>query len=470
MYTPPVIVWFRYDLRIDDHPALKAAAESGRAVVGVFVHDDALDGRPLGGAARWWLHHSLARLRRALHDLGPNLLLFEGNAVDAIAGLVTETEAPAVYWNAGHTPFLRDLDAAAQAKLDAMGVAARICASDLIAEPDRVRNGQGAPYKVFTPFWRHLQQTHPPAAPLAMPGHIPGLSTPPRDHGLDALGLLPTGADWTGGLKKTWTPGEAGAQEMLQRFLETTVERYPTEKDSPAADATSRLSPHLRFGEISARRVFEATMALRPDAGLPFLRQIGWREFNHHLLFQEPRLHEVPLRAEFAAFPWQEDETGFRAWCRGKTGYPIVDAGMRELWQTGWMHNRVRMIVGSFLVKDLLIPWQWGERWFWDTLVDACPANNPANWQWVAGCGTDAAPYFRIFNPTLQGEKFDPRGHYVRRWVPELRELSDLGIHRPATRQADLLQPPGYPAPIVDHGAARRRALQAYQEITQGQR
>lgn len=453
MTNRPVLVWFRNDLRIDDHPALRAAADSGAPVAALYVLDDALDGRPLGGAARWWLHHTLISLRDSLGGLGVPLILRRGAAADVVPALAAEAGAATVLWNQGATPFQRTADAAVAEALGRAGIAPRLTAPDLIADPAAVRTGSGRPYRVFTPFWRALSRDHAPARPVDAPAAVRGLDVPPPGDALTDWSLLPTHPDWAGGLRDTWQPGEEGAFARLETFLEDAVEGYAVHRNYPATEGTSRLSPHLRFGEISVRRLWHVAQAVGGDRAEPFLREVGWGEFNRHQLFQEPALHETPLRPEFAAFPWLEDHAGFRAWCEGRTGYPIVDAGMRQLWHTGWMHNRVRMITASFLVKDLLIPWQWGEKWFWDTLVDADAANNAGGWQWVAGCGSDAAPYFRVFNPTLQSEKFDPRGAYIRRWLPELSGASERTLHHPG------------PGALVDHTAARRRALAAYQEI-----
>lgn len=459
----PVLVWFRYDLRLDDHPALIDAAAKG-PVVALFVLDPALDGRPLGGAARWWLYHSLTALSATLAEYGIPLLLRAGDAAAVVAEEATRLGAQGVVWNRGNTPWLRRLDQAVPVALARQGIPHRIAASDLMVEPEAIRTGSGGAFKVFTPFWKTLQAYHRPAAPQETPATLrgPGVTGTPAAVPAD-WGLLPHSPDWAGGLRDTWTPGEAAAHQRLEDFLHGRVQAYGARRDYPAEPATSRLSPSLRFGEISARRVWQVTETLSGPDGLPFLRELAWREFNHHILFQAPDLHLHPLRPEFRQFPWREDPAGFAAWCRGRTGFPIVDAGMRELWHTGWMHNRVRMIVGSFLVKDLLIPWTIGEEWFWDTLVDACPANNPGNWQWVSGCGADAAPYFRVFNPVLQGEKFDSAGAYVRRWVPELaRRRQD--VHHPVDAD-DLFRTPGYPPPVVDHSRARDRALAAFSAL-----
>lgn len=456
----PVLVWFRYDLRLDDHPALLDAAAKG-PVVGIFVLDPALDGRPLGGASKWWLHHSLTSLSTALAKHGIPLLMRAGNAADIIPQEAIALGTQGVVWNRGNTPWLRRLDHDVSIALARRAIPYRLTGSDLMVEPEDIRTGSGGAFKVFTPFWKTLQAHHRPAPPIGCPAVLSGPGTPDGPAPVPAdWNLLPMKPDWAGGLRSTWTPGEAGAHKELTDFLQGRVLQYAARRDFPATPATSRLSPFLRFGEISARRVWHLADRMVGDAGLPFLRELAWREFNHHILFQKPDLHCQPLRPEFQDFPWRDDPAGFAAWCAGKTGYPIVDAGMRELWHTGWMHNRVRMIVGSFLVKDLLVPWTAGEDWFWDTLVDACPANNPGNWQWVSGCGADAAPYFRVFNPVLQGEKFDPDGAYVRRWVPELARKRQ-GVHRP-TEAEDLFRPSAYPPPIVDHGRARDRALEAF--------
>lgn len=461
--TRPALLWFRHDLRLDDHPALSAAAAGG-AVVALYVRDPALNGRPLGAAQDWWLHHSLDALGRALAAHGVPLLLRDGPAATVVPAVALALGARGVFWNAGHTPFLTALDDQVSDALLGADIASHRGAPDLLAAPDALLSGSGHPYKVFTPFWKALRDTHPVDRPVDTPPlRGPGPLDIAGDR-LDDWALRPTHPDWAGGLRQTWTPGEASARDRLRAFLAERVDRYAMERDTPAVEATSRLSPHLRFGELSPRRVWHQTQAAAGDAGEPFLREVAWREFSHHLLVQHPAMATRPLRPEYAAFPWREDEAAFRTWTEGRTGYPIVDAGMRELWHTGWMHNRVRMIAASFLVKDLLVPWQWGERWFWDTLVDADPANNTAGWQWVSGCGADAAPYFRIFNPTLQGEKFDPRGAYVRRWVPEVAAVPDLRIHRPG--EAGDLFGAQYPAPMVDHSFARRRALQAYETVS----
>ncbi|PWE18025.1 deoxyribodipyrimidine photolyase [Marinicauda salina] len=470
----PAIVWFRQDLRLADNPALLAACESGRPVLPVYVLDDETPGdwRP-GGASRWWLHHSLADLDRALQNKGARLHLRKGPADRVIRELVEQTGAGAVYWNRCYEPFATERDARLKAALKEAGVEARSFNGSLLAEPWEIATKDGGPYRVFTPFWKALQARGAPPAPAPEPGSIEHYAAHGSDE-LDAWGLLPTRPDWAGGLRKTWTPGEAGAQTRLEAFIESALDDYSEGRNRPDRESTSRLSPHLHCGEISPRQVWTAVdaAAAPPDANAAaFLSEIGWREFSHHLLHHFPRFPDANFQSKFDAFPWRDGDEAFRAWTRGETGFPIVDAGMRQLWETGWMHNRVRMIVASFLVKDLMIDWRKGEAWFWDTLVDADLANNAAGWQWTAGSGADAAPFFRIFNPITQGRKFDPDGAYVRRWVPELGEMPADLIHAPWEADSVTLAGAGvrpgetYPDPIVDHGEARKRALAAFNAL-----
>jgi deoxyribodipyrimidine photo-lyase len=385
-----------------------------------------------------------------------------------------------VYWNRRYEPASIERDKLLKAGLVAEGVEAKSFNAALLFEPHTVANKQGKPFQVFTPYWRHCQALAVPVPVDSGKGALPAPGRWPRSETIDALGLLPA-LPWADGFAKRWRPGEIGAQEQLARFAREAVHAYDEERNRPDRDGTSRLSPHLHFGEIGPRQVWAAVKALGRDQGTfpasngarVFLSEIGWREFAHHLLFHFTDTPEKPLRPEFAAFPWAKDPGGhrLRAWQRGRTGYPIVDAGMRELWTTGWMHNRVRMIVASFLVKHLRLPWNAGAAWFWDTLVDADLAANTLGWQWSAGCGADAAPYFRIFAPVLQGQKFDPDGVYVRRWVPELARLPDKFLHAPWTAPAEVLEYAGvelgatYPEPIVDHAEARAEALAAFKRL-----
>jgi deoxyribodipyrimidine photo-lyase len=449
------IVWFRNDLRIDDNPALVAAAARG-AVVPVFIWapDEEEPWAP-GAASRWWLHHSLEKLSAALDALGAPLVIRRGPTQAALESLVKETSATHVAWNRRYEPAVIARDTAIKKKLAAAGLDVESFNGSLLFEPMHVATKEGKPYQVFTPFWRSLLGRDEPAPPAAAPKKLSTVAARPKGLALADLGLLPT-IDWAGTMRKTWTPGEAGGAKRLATFLTARLGGYGIERDRPDHEGTSSLSPHLHFGEISPRRVWHAVRKAvggTPAAkitGSPevYLRELGWREFANHLLYHFPHTTDAPLRADYARFPWANDPVGLRAWQRGRTGFPIVDAGMRQLWATGWMHNRVRMIVASFLVKDLRVSWLEGAKWFWDTLVDADLAANTLGWQWAAGCGADAAPYFRIFNPTSQAAKFDPEGEYVRTWV------DGAG--------AD------YPEPIVDHAQARLRALEALKVVSRG--
>lgn len=473
--TAPVIVWFERDLRLADNPALAEAAASGRPILPLFVLDDEAPGRwSPGGASRWWLGQSLAALAADLRRLALPLLLRRGPAERIVPAVAAEAGAALVTWNRRYDPWSRARDGAVKAALGASGIDARSRNGACLREPWEVRTGQDEPYRVFTPFWRTLRAMGSPGKPLPAPARDDVKAAGAMDGDqLEDWQLAPTKPDWAGGLRRTWQPGEAGARQRLKTFLDEGLAGYREGRDRPDQAGTSMLSPHLHFGELSPRTAWaavEEAIAADPACsagGEAFLRELGWREFCCQLLFHHDTLPERPLRPEFADMPWRTASRDLAAWQRGRTGYPIVDAGMRQLWETGWMHNRVRMIVASFLVKDLLIPWQAGEAWFWDTLVDADLANNAANWQWVAGCGADAAPFFRIFNPVLQGRKFDPDGAYVRRFVPELARLPDDRIHEPWKAPRDVLARAGielgrdYPLPIVDHGAARERALAA---------
>ncbi|WP_445488735.1 cryptochrome/photolyase family protein [Rhodopseudomonas sp. RCAM05734] len=472
--TSPCIVWFHDDLRLSDHPALHAASKTGAPVICLYVLDEHSAGiRPPGGAVRWWLAQSLRALLTSLEAIGGTLVLRRGRAADVIAAVAREVDAAQVFWNEiAQVPHLAVADEVIAALAD-LNVGAQSFDGDLLARPASVRTKEGRGLRVFTPFWRRVVAMGDPAKPLLAPK---ALKSAPRVAG-DSLAdwqLEPSRPDWAAGLRATWTPGEAAAHKRLCNFLNSGIGGYASERDRPDHDGTSRLSPHLRFGEISPRQVWYAARfaaAEHPKVATDidkFLSEVGWREFCRHLLFDVPDLAERNLQPAFDDFPWKADRKALRAWQRGQTGYPIVDAGMRELWHTGVMHNRVRMVVASFLVKHLLIDWREGEKWFWDTLVDADAGSNPANWQWVAGCGADAAPYFRVFNPILQGKKFDPDGLYVRRWVPELKAMPSKTIHEPWNASplelgvAGVTLGKSYPTPIIDHKAGRERALKAY--------
>lgn len=455
------VVWLRDDLRTEDNPALHAAAERGDVVV-CYVLDEASEGiRPLGGASRWWLHHSLSSLTSSLQDLGVPLVLRSGRAQAVIPELMEEIGADAIFWNRRYARAERSIDATLKSSLTEGGIEVRSFQANLLFEPWEVVTGSGSPYKVFTPFWRACQRRPAPRAPVPAPAHLPGPAIP--SEALDTWRLRPAAPDWASGLRDMWKPGEPAAQVLLDGFITNTIEGYAQSRQLPAVDGTSRLSPHLRFGEISPFQVLHSVQAAPDSRSSPdlavFMQEIGWREFCWQLLYHQPDLATRNYRAEFDAFPWQHrDAAELEAWRSGRTGYPLIDAGMRQLWHTGWMHNRVRMAVASFLVKNMMVDWRVGEQWFWDTLVDADPANNAANWQWVAGSGADAAPYFRIFNPVTQSRKFDPEGGYLRRWVPELRSAKH--IHEP-WRDA----PAGYPAPLLGLKESRDQALSAYQRL-----
>ncbi|NRG19055.1 deoxyribodipyrimidine photo-lyase [Rhizobiales bacterium] len=473
------IVWFRDDLRITDNPTLERAVEIGRPALACFIFeaDDPTLER-YGGAAKWWLHHSLTRLNETLADLGIALVLREGKAAAELTQIAEETGASTVLWNRRYDPAGIKTDKVIKSGLKERGIAVESFNANLLVEPWEIETSSGGPFRVYTPFWRALRQRGEPPAPTPAVKGLTGVDRPPQSLAIDDLSLLPRKPDWAEGLREIWTPGEAGAQARLRDFLENALERYATERDLPGASATSMLSPHLRFGEISPRQIWHAAchhVAKEKLADKPlekFLSELAWREFSYHLLFHFPSLPSENYQAKFDGFPWEDDSTAFRAWSMGRTGYPIVDAGMRELWHTGYLHNRVRMVVASFLIKHLMIDWREGAAWFRDTLVDADIANNSASWQWVAGSGADAAPYFRIFNPITQGEKFDADGTYTRRWVPELADLPNEYLFRPFDAPQDVLEKAGvelgktYPHPLVDHSKARVRALDAFQSLS----
>ena len=470
--SAPTIVLFRRDLRVDDNAALAAAADRGAPVVALYVLDEeADDTRAMGAASRWWLHHSLAALGHRLGHAGAKLYLTRGPTCEVVAKAIAASGADCVFWNRRYDPADAAVDAGLKAELRKKGLTAQSFDGALLHEPSLLKTGSGGFYKVYTPFWMALVDRAHVRDPIDPPGSIDGWRGELDNLRLNALELLPTNPDWAHGLRETWRPGEEGARARLREFIEYGLAHYERQRDFPSQLSTSRLSPHLAFGEITPFQIVAHLRRSKSSGASKFRSEIGWREFSYHLLFHNADLAKSNFRPEFDAMPWRDDKRMLRSWQRGLTGYPIVDAGMRELWHTGWMHNRVRMIVASFLIKDLMIDWRQGEKWFWDTLVDADAANNPASWQWVAGSGADAAPYFRIFNPVLQGEKFDPRGEYVRRHIPEIGALPDRYIHRPWEAPAALLKDnhielgKTYPKPVVDHGAARDRALIVYQSI-----
>ena len=462
------LVLFRRDLRLADNPALAAACAAHAQVLPVYIHAPRDDGAwPAGVATRWWLHHSLAALDGQLRARQSGLHLAQGDTLEVLRTLIAQTGASAVYWNRLYEPAAIARDTLIKSALREQGIQVHSHNGALWCEPWQIATQQGQPYRVFTPYWRNLRAQLPAPQPLAHPT-LPGWREPPDGVPLSALGLLPR-VRWDAGLAQHWTPGEVGAAELLEIFGDDAVNDYAHGRDLPARHGTSRLSPHLHFGEISPRQIHarldglaqQADAKRRPDIE-PYLRELGWREFAHHLLYHFPTTPTDSFNPRFADFSWAPtDQALLERWQQGRTGIPLVDAGMRELWHTGWMHNRVRMIVASFLTKNLRQHWHHGARWFWDTLVDADLANNTMGWQWVAGCGADAAPYFRVFNPVTQAKRFDPDGVYLRRWLPELADAPLALLHEP-WRDADLLRRSGYPAPMVDLGQSRQLALDAY--------
>jgi deoxyribodipyrimidine photo-lyase len=465
-----VILWFRRDLRLHDNPALIQALHTAERLLPLYIAapDEEAPWIP-GAASRWWLHYSLHALAKQLQTLGSRLVVVRGPTLTTLQYWIAATKATHCFWNRCYEPAYVTRDRHIKATLQAQGITCVSCNGALWFEPWEVLTKQNKPFRVFTPYWRQLasrltQLSLPELAPTRLPA-IPAEITEESGLPIAALQLLPT-IPWDHGLKQTWTPGEAGAWQQLERFTASALQDYSQNRDYPAYNGTSRLSPHLHFGEISPRQLL-ATLLSLPIAHDAYLRQLGWREFNTQILYHFPHTLTKPLNPRFDHFPWREQSSDeFTAWCQGKTGFPIIDAGLRELWHTGWMHNRVRMLVASLLTKNLRYTWQLGAQWFWDTLVDADLANNLQGWQWVAGCGADAAPYFRIFNPIRQGEQFDPQGDYIRQWCPELAQVPDHSIHQPwlAVAQASSVYNTfRYPKPIVDLIASRHQVLEIWQ-------
>ena len=468
------MLWFRDDLRLADHPALRAAAANGGSILPCYVLDDSGPESP-GAASRWWLHGSLASLARDIGAQGGNLVLRRGSTVAEIEKLVAETNAAVVHCSQSYEPTGRRHESSLRAALLVRGVRLETHAGNMLFDPERVRTADGKPFRVFTAFWNSCREFRV-AAPDPVPRAIVFSRAAVRSDSLDDWRLRPHDPDWAKGFGQLWNPGEAGARARLDAFVGVPIRGYASARDRFDLERTSRLSPHLHFGEVSVRAAWSAAGTRRSASREAFLRELCWREFARHLVWHWPDFPTQSFRREFRRFPWLDDPGTLARWQRGVTGYPVVDAGMRQLWQTGWMHNRVRMVVASFLTKHLLIPWQAGARWFWDTLVDADLANNSVSWQWVAGSGPDAAPYFRIFNPALQGQKFDPQGDYVRRWVPELARMPAAFIHDPmaapagALREARVEPGASYPLPIVVHREARHRALRAFDTLSEGRK
>lgn len=465
------LLWFRQDLRLADHPALATALEQATSLVPVFIWDPQ-QAEHWGAAQKVWLHHSLSSLAESLRQRGSDLILRVGESQAVLSELAAETQAKQVCWQRAYDPLQRAGDEQISTHLQAQGLNVAICNGGLLFEPEQIHTQSGGPYKVFTPFWRRCLDQPSPAEALPAPDQLPPTLAELNSDSLASLGLLPE-HPWQHKISQHWQAGEPAAQQQLLAFAEQ-VAQYAELRNFPGQAGSSRLSPYLHFGEISPRQVWQTLAPLPATEGKRvFLSEIGWREFAHHILYHFPETLQRPLDVRFEKFKWETDPAGVRAWQRGLTGYPIVDAGMRELWQTGWMHNRVRMIVASFLSKNLLVHWQAGADWFWDTLVDADLANNTLNWQWVAGCGADAAPFFRIFNPVTQGQKFDPQGLYIRKWLPELQALPDKWLFAPWQAPAEVLAAArirlgvDYPEPLMDHAEARERALQRFAALKQ---
>lgn len=477
--TQPTIVWFRNDLRLADNPALHAAHQDGRDVICLYILEEGVNGqRALGGAAKWWLHQSLTSLANAVAKLGGKLVLRRGDPKTILPKLVDETGAQRVVWNRRYGQPERDLDGQIKTDLKARQIDVESYNGSLLTEPWTIKTKTGGYYRVYTPYWKSVRASYRPEPAAPVPDTLGGSGI--ASDTLSEWELQPASPNWASAFPDVWTPGEVGASARLEAFLDGPVSDYNDHRNRPdIAMSTSGLSPHLKWGEIGPAQIWRAVTdrlhqtgtAINDGSAWTFLSEIVWREFSYVLLFHHPDLADTNYNGDFAHMPWRDSTADYEAWCRGQTGYPIVDAGMRQLWTTGWMHNRVRMITASFLTKHLLLPWQMGEDWFWDTLVDADPASNAASWQWVAGSGADAAPYFRVFNPITQGEKFDETGDYVRRWRPELAKLPTKNLFSPWTAPKAVLESAGitlgetYPLPIVDHKSGRERALDAYNTL-----
>ncbi|WOO41251.1 deoxyribodipyrimidine photo-lyase [Rubellicoccus peritrichatus] len=468
----PTLLWFRLDLRLDDNPAMQAAIARGKPIIPVFIYDEDKDW-PLGGATRWWLHHALADLQEQLSCHGLKLVLQSGDSAEVISDLVEKHEIGAVFWNRCYEPRTIARDSAIKQQLKSQTIEVESFNTSLLFEPWEIKNKTGNPFRVFTPFWKHCLAKSFPKTINCDLGATKVPRAWPDSEILDDWKLLPR-ISWDAEFYKFWKPTRKAGLNRLRQFVKDAVHDYGNGRDRPDWDGTSCLSPYLHFGQIGPREIYEALLGkvdLTKGGPRQYLSEIGWREFSYHILYHFPSVPTEPLRPEFEHFPWEPDDQLLKAWQKGQTGYPLVDAGMRQLYAIGWMHNRVRMNAGSILVKHLLQPWQDGARWFWDTLVDADLASNTQGWQWTAGCGADGAPYFRVFNPVLQGQRFDTEGDYVRRWVPELAKLPSQYIHQPweapdsVLAAADVKLCKTYPLPVVEHQQGRRRALDAYEKL-----
>jgi len=469
------IVLFNRDLRLADNPAFYAACKRGK-VLPVFILRDENNGWSIGSASQWWLHHSLTALNTTLSEFNARLYIYKNCDISSkIISLCKIVNADAVFWNRRYAPDEINADTQLKKDLKNAGFSAKSFNGSLLNEPWTILNKQNLPYKVFTPYWRECRQRNNIGNTLPIPEliEIPQISI--NDDSLETLNLLPKNPDWSTGIQQRWEPGEKSALKKWYSFLENDINHYEDARNIPSVSGTSYLSPHLAFGEISPRQIWHDVIAermLKSNNDMDrYLSEIGWREFSYYQLYHFPRILNSSFNQKFDHFPWLENAKALQAWQQGLTGYPIVDAGMRELWHTGYMHNRVRMIVASFLCKDLLIHWQEGAQWFWDTLVDADLASNTASWQWTAGCGADAAPFFRIFNPITQGEKFDSKGLYTRKWLPELTAMPDKYLQKPWEAPKEVMRTIGiklgedYPLPIVDHKVARIEALDRFKTL-----
>lgn len=471
------LVWFRRDLRLTDNPALLYALQSATVVIPVYIHDPEAEAPWCSGAAsQWWLHHSLKKLDESLRSIGSQLIVRRGNSLVVLRELISQTGASLITWNRLYEPTCIARDTQIKQALREQGLEVHSDNSALLFEPWIVKTKQQTPFKVFTPFWRSCQlQLQELPTPLAAPSHINTSTNQITSLPVAALELLPT-IKWYRGFETRWSPGEQAALQQVNQFTTLPIGLYATRRDHPAESGTSSLSPHLHFGEIGPRQILAAVRAAELNTAANqsaevFIKELGWREFAHHLIYHFPQTTDQPLDTRFNNFPWQQDTKLLSAWHKGRTGVPLVDAGMRELWHTGWMHNRVRMIVASFLTKNLRMHWLHGARWFWDTLVDANLANNTLGWQWTAGCGADAAPYFRVFNPVVQAERFDPDGLYIRKWIPEIAKLENRWIACPwQAPESELIRAQiklgqDYPRPVMDLSESREQALSAYQSM-----
>jgi len=454
------LVWIRNDLRFSDNPALYHACKESDHVIALFIWSPEDEGNwASGSASRWWLHHSLTGFAKKCHAAKLPFVIKNGPAKEALHDLINETKADKIVWNRRYESAGMKLDAQVRSSIK---IESETFPGNLLFEPQEITTKAGKPFKVFTPYWKACLEKGNAPSPLRKPT-IPRSTKRYKSLSVDDLKLLPK-IHWDAKFYDIWEPGEDSAKTQFKKFLKSGIADYKTLRDFPAIEGTSRMSPHLHFGEISPRWIWDQVYQHncgREEGVRCYLSEIGWREFAYHLLFHFPKTPTDPLYPKFKKLKWKKSPKNLKAWQQGMTGYPIVDAGMRQLWHTGWMHNRLRMIVGSFLVKDLLISWTEGARWFWDTLVDADLASNSLGWQWVGGCGADAAPFFRVFNPITQGEKFDPEGEFIKQWIPELKEVPQKWIHKPWESGLDL----DYPAPIVEHAEARKRALAAFDKI-----